>query len=151
MPDAARTALHDAARLLLGEASAPTIRAVLRLLLDDVAPALVASAQTARPAPRNGKHAPPLRRAKAADREWLALKARIRAAMTERGADHAAIGAAIGQAPNTVRLAINRTAPPSAGMRAKLAGWAEAPEVAAPALPFRAGRGGNGAAAASTA
>ena len=59
-----------------------------------------------------------------------------------------AIGTAIGQAANTVRLAINRTAPPSAGMRAKLAGWLEgqAQEVAAAPLPFRAGRG-NGAAA----
>jgi hypothetical protein len=67
-----------------------------------------------------------------------------------------AIGTAIGQAANTVRLAINRTAPPSAGMRAKLAGWLEGQtlEVAAAPLPFRAGRspdqvrGGNGTAAA---
>jgi hypothetical protein len=150
MPDA----LHDAARLLIGEASAPTIRAVLRMLLDDVAPASAADAspRTARPARRNGKHAPG--QAKAADPEWLALKARLRTAMAERGADYAAIGAAIGQAANTVRQAINRTLPPSAGMRATLAAWLEALEVAAPALPFRAGRspdqvrGGNGGAAA---
>jgi hypothetical protein len=144
MPDAARTALHDAARLLIAEASPETVRAVLRMLLDDVAPVLDVSAQTAQAAPRNGRHPAAPRLAKPADREWQTLKARLRAVMTERGADHAAIGEAIGHAANTVRLAINRTTPPSAGMRAKLTAWLEAPEVAAPALPFRAGRAGNG-------
>jgi hypothetical protein len=141
-------ALADAARLLIAEASPETVRAVLRLLLDDAAPAPAADtrAQAAQPAQRNGPAAAP-RRVKPADPEWLALKARIRAVMTERGADHAALGAAIGHAANTVRLAINRTSPPSEGMRAKLAAWLEASEVATAALPFRAVRAANGAAA----
>jgi hypothetical protein len=138
------SALHDAARLLIAEASPTTVRAVLRMLLDDVAtpPAAV----TARPTTARSNASLP-GQALPTDPEWLALKARLRAAMAEREADYAAIGAAIGQATNTVRLAISRSVPPSEALRAKLAGWLEASEVAAAPLPSCGGRGSNGAAA----
>jgi hypothetical protein len=157
-------ALADAARLLIAEAAPETVRRVLRMLLDDVAPAATPPVRPPPPprpptpppaaqsaAPRTKRAAPATRPPDAA---WEALRTQIRAAMREQTIDFADLGAALGVAPANARVAIYRKQPPSRPLAAKLKAWLEAnteqaPEVAAPSATFR-GRGNGSAAAAGT-
>jgi hypothetical protein len=156
------SALHDAARLLIAEASPETVRIVLRLLLDNVAPAptpkpvrplLPASARPGRKhAARRGA------RATGVDADWEALRQQVRAAMTGQSLDYADLAAAVGCSANTMRVSLHRRQPASrrliAGFRAWLAANSEqAPEVT-PSLPFRSRGGerrGNGGGASESA
>jgi hypothetical protein len=150
----ASSPLHAAAIELIPAAPIPTIRAILRLLLD----APIATAEPARrpapPAPRrNGKRGG-RRSRQAHDPDWEALRRRVHDAMEGRGVDHHGLAGAVGAAPSSVRVAIHRRQPPSAPLAAKLEAWlangSPAPEslpparaeVTAPGATFR--RRGNG-------
>jgi hypothetical protein len=143
------TPLHDAARLLIAEASPETVRAVLKMLLD--APA-AASSTAVRPslpsliAAHSGRQRT-ARRTSAADADWEAVRQRVRSVMTERGATHVDLAAAVGCSASTMRVSLHRRQPASRRLIAALRAWLaangeQAPEVATPAIPFRS-RGGE--------
>jgi hypothetical protein len=161
-------ALADAARLLIAEASPTTVRAVLRMLLDEPAPAkagvapaasAAATSPTVRSPPlsptaaRTGrKHAARRTSANGADPDWDDLRQQVRAAMREQGIDFTTLGTALGVAPSSARVAIYRKQAPSRPLAAKLQAWladTSAAEVATLVAPFR-GRSqcGNGSSAA---
>jgi hypothetical protein len=148
----ASSPLHDAARLLIAEASPETVRIVLRLLLDNVAPA--AAPRPARPPPLSPASARPGRKhaarrapTNAMDPDWEELRQQVRGAMTEQGATYADLAAAVDCSAGTVRVSLYRHQPASQrlinGFRAWLAANTEqASGVATPAIPFR-NRGGD--------
>ena len=143
------SALHDAAHLLIAEASPETVRIVLRLLLDNVMPAVV----PARPpppsltSPRPGRQKA-VRRAPAngVDAGWETLRQQVRAAMTGQGATYADLAVATGCSAGTVKVSLHRHQPASKRLIAALRAWLaangeRAPEVV-PTIPFRS-RGGE--------
>jgi hypothetical protein len=153
--------LHDAARLLIAEASPETVRIVLRLLLDNVAPATL----PARPPPLSSVSLRPGRQkaarrtpANGVDADWEELRQRIRAAMTGQSLDYADLAAAAGCSVNTMRVTLSRRQPASRRLVSALRAWLaangeRAPEVATPAIPFRSRGGerrGNGGGAAES-
>jgi hypothetical protein len=141
-------ALADAARLLLAEASPTTVRAVLRMLVDDVLPAAARPPlAVARPAVPRARQAPracprgvnPSPRPKPAsqtpDAEWEALRSQVRDAMREQGIDFPTLGTALGVAPSSARVAIYRKQAPSRPLAAKLQAWLAANSAAPESLP----------------
>jgi hypothetical protein len=129
-------AIAAAARLVIAGASPETVRRVLRMLLDDVAPA-----SASRSSPSDARPA-------AADPVWNALRQQVREAMTKRGAIYEGLAVAISCSSATARISVGRRQPATQRIQAALREWLEAaPEVAASALPFRGERTGNGAAA----
>jgi hypothetical protein len=130
-------AIADAARLPIAEASPKTVRTVLRMLLDDVAPASASLVP------------PSATRPTAANPVWDALRQQVREAMTKRGVTYEQIAGVIGCSPATARISVGRRQPASQRIQAVLRAWLEAApeEVAAAGLPFRSRRTGNGAAA----
>jgi hypothetical protein len=101
-------AIADAARLLIAEASPETVRAVLRMLLDDVAPA-----SASRSSPSDARPA-------AADPVWDALRRQVREAMAKRGATYEEPAVAIGCSPATARISVGRRQPASQRIQAAL-------------------------------
>jgi hypothetical protein len=155
------SALHAAAAELLAIAAPKTVRAVLRLLLDEPAPAQIAPAvhpRTVRvPQPTARKRV--ARRAaanSAADPEWEALRQQVRAAMRERGTTCEQLTNATGVSTVTARVSTGRRRPATQRLQGALRSWLEdtpsqAPEVAAPAAPFRGGgQRRNGSSTAAT-
>ena len=146
----ASSPLHDAARLLIAEASPETVRIVLRLLLDNVTPAAVPGSVRPPPSltpPRPGRQKA-VRRAPAngVDAGWETLRRQVRAAMTGQGATYADLAVATGCAAGTVKVSLHRHQPASKRLIAALRAWLaangeRAPEVV-PTIPFRS-RGGE--------
>jgi hypothetical protein len=131
------SALVEAVRELVAIAPPQTVRACLRLLLDDALPAqpiVQPAAPVARPSPMPRRKAD---RTPAADAEWRATIARIRDRMTELGASGAAIAREIGLAPSCVSVALQGKAA-SAHTRDRLRAWVDGTvPVVADAPPFR--------------
>ena len=155
------SALYDAARLLIAEASPETVRIVLRLLLDNVTPAAVPGSVRPPPSltpPRPGRQKA-VRRAPAngVDAGWETLRQQVRAAMTGQGADFANLAVATGCSAATMRVSLGRRQPASKRLIAALRAWLaangeRAPEVV-PTIPFRSRGGeqrGNGGGAAES-
>jgi hypothetical protein len=138
--------------LLIDEASPETIRAVLRMLLDDVAPP-AAIPPTVRPLP-TASHLAALRRTQRAattsqtpNAEWEALRQQVRTTRLERGMNYADLAAALGCKKTSLEVNLQRRQPASQPLIAALRAWLEAPteqvpEVTPPIAPFR--RRGNG-------
>ena len=119
------TALHEAAALLIAEASPATVRQVLRLLLDDP--------------PQPAKVRPSGNRRVALDAEWRETVGQVKAAIAARGLTRAAVAKKVGLQPGTVTRAL-RLVSASAATRRRFRAWlAEpvVPAVTAPAPPFR--------------
>jgi hypothetical protein len=144
------SALYDAARLLIAEASPETVRIVLRLLLDNVTPATLPDRPPPPPLltpPRPGRQKASRRaRVNGSDPEWEALRRQVRAAMTGQGADFANLAVATGCSAATMRVSLGRRQPASKRLVAALRAWLaangeRAPEVV-PTIPFR-NRGGE--------
>jgi hypothetical protein len=153
--------LRAAAAALIAEAPEATVHRVLRMLVDSLVPAAPRANGDAAPpvptphrAPSPAPHAASPPRPSAAappvvdDAAWLDLRAAVKAAMAERGADVAGLAAAIGRSAIGVRIVLGSRKAPKPVVRTRLQDWIEqgAPAVAAP-LPFpRPGteRRGNG-------
>ena len=174
------SSLHSAAIELIPSASLATIRAVLRMLLDETsAPAAdlrqhtgaagtlekakdrhgvqqvsglpntpQAAERTTRPARHRGANRRSSATAKLGDSEWSDLKARIRAAMTERGVKYGGLGEATGFSEATIRNGVSRLRPPSASMVTRLRAWLDQAPAVATGATFPADRR-NGASAAA--
>ena len=145
------SALHDAAHLLIAEASPETVRIVLRLLLDNVTPAAVPGSVRPPPSltpPRPGRQKAARRApANGMDSQWESLRQQVRAGMTGQSLDYADLAAAVGCSASTMRVTLGRRQPASRRLIAALRAWLaangeRAPGVAVPAIPFRS-RGGE--------
>jgi len=128
------SALHDAAAILIPQASEVAVRAVLRLLLDD----------GAEPAPSPvGRSAAERVEQRAPDSGWNELRLAVRTAMQGRGMGCDALAERLGVSPTTLRIQLGRTKRTSAPLQAKLRWWLtdalEAPAVAVPRRTFRGG------------
>jgi hypothetical protein len=141
--------LHAAAAALLPEAGDQVVRAILRLLVNELEPAAAPSPRAARsspppPTPVRTARKRAARQAAApnsVDVEWDAVRRQVREAMRDRDTSYADLAAAIGCAATTAKVSLSRRQPPSQPMQDKLRAWLEtAPkvgEVAEPAVPFR--------------
>jgi hypothetical protein len=150
-------ALRQAANALIGTAMGPTLRVVLRALLDGEA---ISDLQPPPKARGNRQHAdapaPHTRTAKKTSTtrapesnqpadpdttDWLELRERVQIARAERGFSNAELAAQLGVAVTTLSTIISVRRPPSGAMQRRLTEWVNseptpAPAVAAPAAPF---------------
>jgi hypothetical protein len=141
--ETAVSALHEAAALLIGQASEATARAVLRLLLDDSAESaqeLRSEAPRSEAQPKQARQRRQPRQSKsvngaAIDPVWDQLRSEIRAAMKARNTTYETLAQVIGCSPLSAKINVSRRKPPSPrllqGLREWLAQQMTAPEVAA--------------------
>jgi hypothetical protein len=152
MPESA-SALYDAARLLIGEASPGVVRTVLRLLLDEATPQRTPverpqppSAPLASAHPTRKRAARRVRATNNADDAWNELRKTVRATMRERGTSYADLAVILGCAETTAKVQLSCSRPASQRLITGLRSWletapkpAEAAESGAPFHPAAAG------------
>jgi hypothetical protein len=132
-------ALRQAAAALISTAAAPAVLATLRTLLADPEFAWETPEMAARPAPsppRSPAPRPPPRYST----EWDALRVRVRATKAVRQVNNTVVAAELGVAYTTLDSALRGRRRPSRALQERLKTWVSrepAPEVAAPAAPFR--------------